>query len=174
MIAVKRGCRPAIKLAVKRLFRNAAHSERPTEPVSNSKNPAFYGISESECSKKVRIRGWYGEGSPKAPSAITCGDKFRQPAMDARNFRSSKSCNSLKSSITGTLISLSVYPKVARPIYIRCGHFSSTNTRTLDLKSRSASSLEIVFTLLPSDRCVASRRNPQRRFKAIGLKSTFA
>ena len=47
--------------SVKLLFRNAAHSERPTEPVSNSKTPVFSCISENESSKKVRIQGWYGE-----------------------------------------------------------------------------------------------------------------
>jgi hypothetical protein len=50
-------------LAVKLFFRNAAHPERTTGPVSNPKNPLISGISENEFSKKVRIQGWYGEPS---------------------------------------------------------------------------------------------------------------
>jgi hypothetical protein len=37
--------RAAKVLSVKQLFRNAAHSERPIDPVSNSEKPMFYCIS---------------------------------------------------------------------------------------------------------------------------------
>jgi len=47
---------------VKQIFRNAAHLERPTEPVSNSANPCFCGTSNIDLFEKVRYQGWYGEG----------------------------------------------------------------------------------------------------------------
>lgn len=78
-----------------------------------------------------------------------------------------KNCSSSKSSIIGTPSSFSVYQKVARPICIRFGRSSSMNTHTQDLISRSASSLEIAFPLLPSDRCVVSKLHPQHGSKRL-------
>jgi hypothetical protein len=46
---------------VKQIFRNAAHLERPTDPVSNSANPCFCGTSNIDISEKVRYQGWSGE-----------------------------------------------------------------------------------------------------------------
>lgn len=51
-IALKRGSRPAMLLAVKLLFRIAAHSVKPTEPVSESVSPAFSGIYENNVFEK--------------------------------------------------------------------------------------------------------------------------
>jgi len=57
--------RAAKVLSVKQLFRNAAHSERPIDPVSNAENPAFLTTFKLDFSEKVPYQGWYGEDKPR-------------------------------------------------------------------------------------------------------------
>lgn len=47
--------------SVKRPFSNAAHSDRPTDPVSNSASPLILGTFKIDFSKQFQLQGQYGE-----------------------------------------------------------------------------------------------------------------
>jgi len=46
---------------VNQIFRHAAHSERPTDSVSNSFGEAKPGHFKGQCTRKVPYQGRYGE-----------------------------------------------------------------------------------------------------------------
>ena len=49
----------------------AAHSERPTGPVSESVSTVFPSVYENTVFEKVRIQGWYGGGFLTIPGRMS-------------------------------------------------------------------------------------------------------
>jgi hypothetical protein len=71
---------------VKQIFRNAARSERPIDPVSNSISPCFGTTCEIDFSEKVPYQGWSGEPFVKVRTLATKAVNARHREIHRRAF----------------------------------------------------------------------------------------